>query len=255
MIGTMFGAAVAAARQALSPPFRSVLWKVLGLTLGILALVWVGLDKLLLGFADPWLAQWPWAQWTLAIVTGLGLIVALAFVLAPISMLVAGFFLDDLAELVEREDPSFPVGRPLPPGAAIWLASKFALVSVFVNVVALAVFLLPGVNALVFFVANAYLFGREYFELAALRYHPIEEVRRMRSENALTIFVAGLFVAAVVAIPIVNLLTPLFGTAFMVRIHRAMGFVPAARIDDMVPPSREYRREISYERRDRQGPA
>ena len=227
MIVTMFGAAAAAARQALSPPFRSVFWKVLGLTLGILALVWVGLDKLLLGYAQPWLAGWPWLQWTLSILTGIGLVFALAFVLAPISMLVAGFFLDDLAELVEREDPSLPIGRPLPPGAAVWLASTFALVSVFVNLVALAVVLLPGVNALVVLVANAYLFGREYFELAALRYHPIEEVRRMRSENALTIFVAGFFVAAVVAVPIVNLLTPLFGTAFMVRIHRAMGFVPA----------------------------
>lgn len=227
MIFKMFVTAIAAARQALSPPFRSVLWKVLGLTLAILALVWAGLDKLLLGFVLPYLANWPWLQWTLSILTGIGLIVALAFVLAPISMLVAGFFLDDLAERVEREDPSVPVGRPLPPGTAVWLASKFALVSVVVNLVALCVFLLPGVNAIVFFVANAYLFGREYFELAALRYHPIEEVRHLRRENALTIFVAGLFIAAVVAIPIVNLLTPLFGTAFMVRMHRAMGFVPA----------------------------
>ena len=227
MIITMFAGAVAAARQTLSPPFRGVLWKVLGLTLAILALVWVGLDKFLIGLAMPYLADWPWLQWTLSILTGLGLIVGLAFVLAPISMLVAGFFLDELAERVEREDPSVPVGRPLPPGTAVWLASKFALVSIFVNLAALCVFLLPGVNAIVFFVANAYLFGREYFELAALRYHPVEEVRHLRRANALTIFIAGLFIAAVLAIPIVNLLTPLFGTAFMVRMHRAMGLVPA----------------------------
>lgn len=231
MIVTMFETALAAARQALSPPFRSVLWKVLGLTLAILAVVWTGLDRLVLHLAAPLLANWPWLQWTLSIATGIGLVFALAFVLAPVSMLVAGFFLDDLAERVEREDPTVPVGRPLPAGAAIWLASKFALVSVFVNLVALCVFLLPGVNAIVFFVANAYLFGREYFELAALRYHPVEDVRRMRRENALTIFVAGFFVAAVVAIPIVNLLTPLFGTAFMVRMHRAMGFVPRLPFD------------------------
>ena len=224
MFFTMIGAAIAAMRQALSPPFRAVLWKVLALTVALLALAWVGLDKLLVGFIAA--APWPWLQTTLSVVTGIGLFFALAFLLAPVSMLVAGFFLDDLAEKVERTDPRFPPGRALPAGAAVWLASKFALVSVLVNLLALAVFLLPGVNAIVFFVANSYLFGREYFELAALRYHPIEEVRLLRRAHRLEIFVAGLFVAAVVAVPIVNLLTPLFGTAFMVRLHRQMGFVP-----------------------------
>lgn len=229
----MIEAAAAAVRQSLSPPFRTVLWKVLALTLALLALAWVGLDKLLLHYAA---TPWPWLDTTVAFLTGVGLVFLLAFAVAPVSMLVAGFFLDDLADLVEREDSRYPPGRPLPAGQAVWLASKFALVSVFVNIAALAVFLLPGVNALVFFVANAYLFGREYFELAALRYHPIEEVRRLRGENAVRIFVAGLFVAAVVAVPIVNLLTPLFGTAFMVRLHRRMGFVPLSGPDTVSLP-------------------
>ena len=220
----MIEAAIGAVRECLTPPFRAVLWKVLATTLTLLALVWAGLDKLVLHFAT---TPWPWLDTTLSIVTGVGLVFALAFAVAPVSMLVAGFFVDDLAEKVERDDPSYPVGRPLPAGMALWLASKFALVSVLVNLLALAVFLLPGVNAIVFFVANAYLFGREYFELAALRYHPIEEVRRLRREHAVQVFVAGLFIAAMVAVPILNLLTPLFGTAFMVRLHRAMGFVPA----------------------------
>ena len=44
----------------------------------------------------------------------------------------------------------------------------------------------------------------------------------MRRANAPYLFVCGLFIAALMAIPIVNLLTPLFGTAFMVRIHARM---------------------------------
>ncbi len=100
----------------------------------------------------------------------------------------------------------------------IWLAVKFALVAVLVNVVALLLLLVPGVNAVAFFGANAYLFGRGYFELAALRYLPIARVRRLRQQNVLKLFVAGLFVAAFLLVPILNLLTPLFATAFMVRI-------------------------------------
>ena len=101
----------------------------------------------------------------------------------------------------------------------MWLASKFALVSLLVNAFALAVFLLPGVNIAVFFLANAYLLGREYFELASLRFRSLAETHELRRRNRFYIFVCGLLIAGFVAIPIVNLLTPLFGTAFMVRIH------------------------------------
>jgi CysZ protein len=195
-----------------------VLYKILGLTLVLLALVWVGLDRVVISYVA---VPYPWLATMLSILTGLGLFLGLAFLVAPVSMLVAGFFLDELAERVEF-DTTGATGRALPPGQAIWLASKFALVSVLVNVLALLVLLLPGVNIAAFFVANAYLFGREYFELAALRYRPIEEVREMRRRHRLYIFLCGFFIAAVVAVPIVNLLTPLFGTAFMVRIHQRL---------------------------------
>ena len=101
----------------------------------------------------------------------------------------------------------------------MWLASKFALVSLLVNAFALAVFLLPGVNFLVFFLANGYLLGREYFELASLRFRSLAETHELRRRHRFYIFICGLLIAGFVAIPIVNLLTPLFGTAFMVRIH------------------------------------
>ena len=35
-------------------------------------------------------------------------------------------------------------------------------------------------------------------------------------------FIAGLFLAAFVSIPILNLATPLFGTAFMVHMHKRL---------------------------------
>ena len=79
---------------------------------------------------------------------------------------------------------------------------------------------MPGINAIAFFVANAYLFSREFFELAALRYRPLEQVRALRQRYRLRIFIAGLLIAAFLAVPILNLLTPLFGTAFMVRLHK-----------------------------------
>lgn len=216
----MFESAALALPQIFSPPYRRVLAKVLALTLALLALVWYGLDYLIVGYIA---VPWPWAATALSILTGIGLFVGLAFLVAPVSSLVAGFFLDELAQRAEREsDPNGPPGTPLPAGQSIWLAAKFASVSLVVNLCALLLLLVPGVNIIAFFVANAYLAGREYFELAALRYHPLEQVRALRSRHAIYLFICGFPIAMFLAVPIVNLLTPLFGTAYMVRVHKRL---------------------------------
>jgi CysZ protein len=214
----MFEAAVAAFEHMFTPPFRRVLFKTLGLTVLLLALAFAGLHKLI----DLWLVlPYAWLTAVVSIVAGFGLAVGLAFAIPPVSFLVAGIFFDELAAVVERDiDPQMPPGRTPPFSAAAWLAVKFAVAAVFVNLVALVLLLVPGVNAVAFFGANAYLLGRGYFEFAALRYHGLEDVRLLRQRHTLHIFIAGLFIAALAAVPIVNLLTPLFGTAFMVRIHR-----------------------------------
>ena len=214
----MIADAIAAFNQIFTPPFRKVLYRSLALTVGVLALAWLGLEHLATSYATPW----AWLDTLIAFAVALGLLVGLVFLVAPVSALVAGFFLDELAEAAERDIAPGQIGRALPAGQATWLAMKFAAVSVLVNLFALALLLLPGINILAFFGANAYLLGREYFELAALRYRPLEEVRALRSANSLYLFLCGLIIAALVAIPVLNLLTPLFATAFMVRIHRRL---------------------------------
>ncbi len=219
----MFDAAVAAASQVLTPPFRNVLWKTFGLTLALLALVWIGLEKLIVvGLALPIIAPYPWLATILSIIGGAGLFLGLAFLVAPVSFLVAGFFFDELAEHVETELGPCAVGRALPLGEAIWVTAEFAGLALVVNLIAFLLLLVPGVNAIAFFGANAYLFGRGYFELAALRYLPAPEVARLRKANEPQLFVAGLVMAGMLAVPFVNLLTPLFGAAFMVRVARGI---------------------------------
>src|SRR5258708_2457522 len=63
---------------------------------------------------------------------------------------------------------------------------------------------------------------REYSERAARRYRPVAEARALRKQHHGTVFMAGLFIAAFVSIPIVNLATPLFGMAFMVHMHKRL---------------------------------
>lgn len=214
----MFEAAIASLRQILSPPFRAVLFKSLGLTLLLLALVWAGLDRLANTFVA---VDHPLLHTILTFATGAGLVILLAFLIGPISILVAGFFVDDLAAIVEREIyPGGRIGKPMPQLAALMMAMRFSLVSAGVNLLALLLLLVPGVNAIAFFLANAYLFGREYFALAATRFRPTGAADDMRRHFMGRIFLAGLLIAGFVATPGLNLLTPLFATAFMVRLHK-----------------------------------
>lgn len=218
-ISMMIDAAVAALQQIFSPPFRRVLVKTLALTFLLLIAFFVGVERL---FATWLVLPYSWLSTLLTVVAGLGLVIGLAFAITPVSFIVAGFFFDELAEIVEEEiDPDHPIGTTPPLGEVIVISAKFAGVALLVNLVALVLLFVPGLNAMVFFVANAYLLGRGYFELAALRYRAIEDVVAMRRAHGVQIFIAGLFIAVLAAIPIANLLTPLFGAAFMVRIHRS----------------------------------
>lgn len=225
-------AVFAAMRQVFSPGLRRVLWKSLALTAALLVLVWLGLTRLLDFFLQGHAlsADYPILDTLAWFLAGAGLFVGLVYLLPAVSAIVAGYFLDDVAEVVESSDfPADPPGRPLPFGKAILYGLRFAGLSLLVNLVALMLFFIPGVNVGVFFVANAYLLGREYFELAAGRFRPAEEVVRMRMENRGTVFAAGAVVAGLVLVPVLNLLTPIFGAALMVHLHKRLA---ARRLSD-----------------------
>ncbi|PRX08268.1 UNVERIFIED_ORG: CysZ protein [Martelella mediterranea] len=224
-----------AARQALldliDPKMRSILWRVLGLSLLCLIALWFAIRALFLWLAFPVLAnlfptmpEWTgWITFVLLIFAAVGLALGLALLMAPVSAFVAGIFLDDAADHIERLHYSAePPGTALPVFTAMKEALKFLGVIILGNILALLLLLVPGVNLVAFFVVNGYLLGREFFEFAAMRFMTPEAARAFRRERGFTVFLAGLVVAGFVAIPIVNLATPLFATAFMVHIVKRL---------------------------------
>jgi len=215
----------AAARDVFSPALRRILWKSIGLTLALLALVWVVLTRLLGVFLNGHhlSESYPILDTFAFFLAGFGLFVALAYLLPAVSAIVAGYFLDDVAEVVESRDyPADPPGRALPFGKAILYGLRFAALSLAVNLVALLLLFVPGINIGAFFAANAYLLSREYFELAAGRFWPPEDVKRLRAEHRGTVLAAGIVLAALVLVPVLNLITPVFGAAMMVHLHKAL---------------------------------
>ncbi len=224
-------AARLAGRNLFAPESRSAFWKILGITILLLAGGWVLIRELFAWLALPWLeALVPgipeWAGWfgfIIGIVASLGLALGMALLIAPVTAIVAGFFLDGVAEIIEERDyPGDPVGTAVPLGRAIVYTAKFFGIVVIGNIIALLLLFIPGINIAAFLLVNGYLFGREFFEFAAMRYRDEEDVRRMRSKYSARIFLAGLLIAAFLSIPIVNLLTPLFAAGLMVHLHKLL---------------------------------
>jgi CysZ protein len=222
-------AARAAAAKLFTAEFRSVFLKSVGLTLLALVALWFGFKEGFDALALPWLDSVlpgipAWAGWlglVAGVVAGFGLAFGLALLIAPVTALVAGLFLDDVAEMVERADyPADPPGKAMPALKGLILSVKFSGVVILGSLFALALLLVPGINFAAFFLVNGYLLGREFFEFAAMRFRPEAEAKALRRKHAGTVFTAGLVIAAFLAVPLLNLLTPLFAAAMMVHLHK-----------------------------------
>lgn len=227
----MISDALGAFAQVFSPPLRKVLLKSIGLALLLLVALGAVLQWLLqflLPLASPY-------DTIAAILLGALTLVLAFFAMAPVTSLMAAIFLDEVADEVERTRfPADRPGKPLSIPRAMALSVKFFGVVLLVNLAAILLwFVIPVFNVAVFFLANAYLLSREFFEMAAMRHRAPEEARRLRREHAVSVFISGMIVAAVVTVPVLNLITPVFATAFMVRRHKRLSppreILPAAR--------------------------
>jgi CysZ protein len=212
-----------------APETRSVFWKVLGLTILVLIGLWFALRGAFMTFLFPWFASFfpampDWAGWlalVFAVLAGIGLALMLALLLSPVTALIAGLFLDDVASVIETRDyPQDTPGTAMPLGPAMASSVKFVGVVILGNIVALLLLFIPGVNLVAFFLVNGYLLGREFFEFAAMRFRSPEAARIFRAKHASTVFLGGLLIALFLAIPVVNLLTPLFAAGMMVHLHK-----------------------------------
>src|SRR5476651_2391406 len=229
----MIDAALKALSQLFTQPLRAVLMKAVGLALLLIVIVGIVLNRVLAALAAngaTWAEQtsgmaphaaWATLAWVLSIMAGLGIVTGALFLMPAVTAFVGSFFVDEVADVVERTHyPAEPAGRALPLFRALIEGIKFALLALAVYLCAVPFLLLAGLGVIILFLANSYLLGREYFELAAMRFRPPAEAKAMRKANAICVFLAGMVIAVFVSIPLLNLATPIFAMAFMVHIHK-----------------------------------
>jgi CysZ protein len=210
-----------------SPPLRKVVALSLAIAVVSFIGVWLGVGLALNHLPT---IGWRVVNWLIDLL-GLVGVALLSWLLFPaVVTLIMGFFLERVAAAVEA---AYYPGRGPPRRQSIReilvFTARLMLVTIALNLLALPAYVfLPGLNIVIFLVLNGYLFGRQYFEVVALRRFDIDATTALRHRFGGRIFLGGMMIAGMFALPLVNLVAPVVATAFMVHVFEGLaGFEPA----------------------------
>lgn len=213
----MLTAAFRALGDLASPEFRAILLKAVGLAIALFIAIFLAVQAL---FRFLTAIPYPWLEKLAEIGASLGLLAAFFFLMAPVTAMFAGFYLDEVAAKVEaRHYAKEAPGRPQPFLKGIAFSIQFGLLVLVVNIFALPL-VFTGFGAIALVAINAYLLSREYFEMAAMRFMAPAEAKELRRDNAAGIFMAGFIPALMALAPIVNLAVPFFATSYFVHLFK-----------------------------------
>jgi uncharacterized protein involved in cysteine biosynthesis len=127
------------------------------------------------------------------------------------SMFVGGLLFDVAAQRVEKTIGA-PPARKVSLIEGIFTGIRIAIPSLLLNLLFAPIYVIPGLNAAVFFGLNGYLMGRDYAMIAGLRRLPFKEALRLRRRNRFSVFIVG------VACAIIPFVGPLIGASGMTRL-------------------------------------
>lgn len=214
--------------QMFSGPILGVLGACAMLSIACFAGLWFGIDWAIetwLEGSDGFLAE-------LASKGG-GLIAALvlAYFLFPVvATAFISLFLERIAKTVEDQHyPHLPPAKGLPILASLAVTARFVILIIGANVLLLVLLFFPPVYAVMWFVVNGWLIGREYLELVSMRRISVRDTDQLRQRRGTEMLMTGVVLAVLLPIPLFNMVLPVFATCVMVhRFHEWRG----SEIDD-----------------------
>lgn len=136
------------------------------------------------------------------------------FLMAPVAAGFSGLFADRVADAVE--DNHYPNRRGQPMDFWDGLLESLAIMAAVLAVGILSLLLTPFLGPLapvLFYGANGWLLGREFFQMAARRHLTQPFATQMRQAYAGRVTFAGALVAVALTIPVVNIAVPLLAAA------------------------------------------
>lgn len=163
-----------------------------------------------------------WLDLVLDWTAGFGAGVLAWFLFPALLPLVASFFLEQIAGRIERRE----YGLAEPPSLAFWpevLAGlKFAGLALFLNLIAVPLYLVAPLFPFVYYPLNSYLLGREFFETVAGRHVGRKAANGLRRQHRTPVLLSGLMIALGATIPLAGLFAPFASVALMVHLYQRL---------------------------------
>lgn len=200
------------------PAFRRPLLRgAAGAAVVFAGLFWLALEgaQWLAASAPGWLAG-PALGWGLQALGGLLALLLASWLFVPVVVAIAGLFVDPVAAAVERRHyPGLPPpSRGASLGAQAGWGLRFGLRLLALQLLLLPLaLLLPGIGAALAFAVASWGLGTGLFEGVAQRRMPVAEARAERRRRRFAVWGMGAAFAALAAVPLLNLLVPVLGTA------------------------------------------
>jgi CysZ protein len=224
----MFASARKAAAMLFDRDFVGTLLWTLALTAILFVALFVGIEY--------GLAQLPalgsiWINRFLELATPIVLILAIFFLGAPVAAMVGSLFLDRIAAKVDAHFYPNDVKAPgTPVLTGIGESVRLIGLALLINIAMLPVDVgIPGLAEAATVLANGWLLGREFFELAALRHLSRKDSDALRRRHSGKIYGAGLLISVLTVIPGLDLIAPFFGSALMAHLFKRLNGPQAAK--------------------------
>ena len=174
-------------------------WLVRLVTPGSLTLPWIGTIDI--GNALSW--------GSLALFPVMGF-----FLMAPVAAAFSGIFAENVAERVEAIHYPDNPGQPL--DMVEGLLDSLGVIGAVLGVAVLSLLVTPLLGPLapvLFYGANGWLLGREFFQMAARRHLHAPQATEMRRAHGLTITGTGVMIAVLLTVPVLNIAVPVLAAA------------------------------------------
>lgn len=136
------------------------------------------------------------------------------FLMAPVAAGFAGLFAERVADAVEAVH--YPTRRGSPLDFMDGLLESLAVMAAVIGVALLSLIMTPFLGPLaplLFYGANGWLLGREFFQMAARRHLEEPQASALRRQNGTAVTFAGALVAVALTVPVVNIAVPLLAAA------------------------------------------
>lgn len=136
------------------------------------------------------------------------------FLMAPVAAGFSGLFAERVADRVEAMH--YPAARGRSVDALDGFLESLAVVAAAIGIAVATLIATPFLGPLaplVFFGANGWLLGREFFQMAARRHLDTEAATALRRRNGAQVTLLGVLIAVALVVPVVNIAVPLLAAA------------------------------------------